>query len=119
MCSLRFGNKILRCWCLHARDVAGQFQRFEVMPFDEVVLHGVLTGTDGWESQLLYVRHGDSGGHTAADADEHGVQMRNGFDCMVNLRPSQSEYTQQYCCQYKTFVSHRVKSSLTRVRTRW
>jgi len=30
------------------------------MPFDEVVLDGVLTGIDGWESQLLYVRHGDS-----------------------------------------------------------
>ncbi len=60
MCSLHSRDSVLRCWCLHAREVVGQFQRFEGMPFDEVVLDGVLTGIDGWESQLLYVRHGDS-----------------------------------------------------------
>jgi len=99
----------------------GQFQRGEVMPLDEVVLDGVLTGTDGWASQLCPTR----GQGWPYILPQMPMSMSSGWRLYstvheVVLRPSQSKSTvgYMYYCQYKIFVSHRAKSSLTRVKTR-
>jgi len=72
----------------------GQFQRGEVMPLDEVVLDGVLTGTDGWASQLCPTR--GQGWPYILPQMPMSMSSRWGWYSTVHevvVRPSQSKCT--------------------------